>query len=330
MSEWHLLALWFLSGGMVGSFAAGRMGHHTRFGLAGGVVLGPLSVCLFLLHKTKGEIEMSSEPRLSSDARGPTHQVEQRIAPMAYATFRFAWIAAILTWPPAAHGQDYAYNSLTTYLGAAALNGGTANISGNLTTRLVMQDITPDPTQVGRMMTDVRFTVSNYNSVDVTVRPRVGFWNADGPGGSPHTFISGFNYDVPTAIPANNIIILGVVPNGVLVPNGKFWAGLYLDDNFGTTGATITQMNMMGQGLFDPPVVGTTTQIYQSAVAGEYVGMSAPSGTISGVSGYSLGWQIETTPVPEPAGLTLLGFLLIGVHFARRRGKRRESGLLVG
>jgi hypothetical protein len=37
-----------------------------------------------------------------------------------------------------------------------------------------------------------------------------------------------------------------------VLPSGTFWAGITFDDNNGTTGATLVQLDNLGKGVFRP------------------------------------------------------------------------------
>jgi len=69
--------------------------------------------------------------------------------------------------------QDY--SNVTNFLGQGFANGGSALQSGNTITRLVADDITPTGTNAGLAITQLKFSVANFNQGAVTGLPRLRF-----------------------------------------------------------------------------------------------------------------------------------------------------------
>jgi hypothetical protein len=97
------------------------------------------------------------------------------------------------------------------------------------------------------------------------------------------------------------------------------------DDVNGTTGATLAQLNNLGQGVFNPPTVGISDDVFFRSTAAGVPG-DFPGGNQQNFGGppnpvANLGWQIQVAAVPEPGTLVLLfGPTAIGVFaYLRRR-----------
>lgn len=216
------------------------------------------------------------------------------------------------------------YSNITTFTGSAFSHGGAAVQSGNTITTLVADDCTPIGPG-GTSVTQVKFSVSNLNSVSVSARARIRFWFADGSGGGPGTYYNnpasvGFSFNA-IAFGANSVTtVTGTIGAGLFyMPSNKFWAGVTFDNNTGATGATLAQMNNLGQGIFTPPTVGSSAdQAFQTSAAGSFFTTSNPAGTLFNFGGNpaaNFGWEFST--IPAPGASALLG--LAGLVGLRRR-----------
>lgn len=194
-----------------------------------------------------------------------------------------------------------AYSNTASFLGQAFVNGGTANQSGNLITRLVADDLTPAAGMGGLPVIQFTFSVANLNGAAVAFRPRVRFWNADGAGGAPGSYYSnpaavGFTFNAVT-VAASTVTLLTatLAPNQMNMPAGTFWAGITFDNNVGATGATQAQMDNIAQGIFSPPTVGSSTDaLFQTTGAGSFFTIANPVGVVTNFSGNpvaNFGWE---------------------------------------
>jgi hypothetical protein len=215
------------------------------------------------------------------------------------------------------------YSNIDTYTGSVFSNGGAATVSGNGITRLVADDITfALPYLAGQSFTQFTFSVANLNLVAVSARPRVRFWLADGAGGGPGTYYSGIGYTFNAiSFGANSVgLFSATLSPGFLQPAAgqTLWAGITFDNNNGATGATIAQLNNLGQGIFNPPAVGSSAdRFFQTTAAGSFFNTNNPAGTLTNFGGNpvgNFGWEFV---VPAPGSVALLG--LGGLVASRRR-----------
>jgi len=197
------------------------------------------------------------------------------------------------------------YSNLATFLGTVLNNGGVTPNGAGLVTVLVADDLSPLVGYGGVDVTSFKWTVTNLNSAGVGARCLVRFYLPNGPGGAPGTFVGGFNFN-PIVFGANTIstVTANLPPATLQMFGGPFWAGLALDNNGGATGATAAQLANMGQGAFNPPTAGTSTdQVFRSADINFSV--NNPAGGIIPGNGqfvFNLGWQFnvdQATPAQQ-------------------------------
>jgi hypothetical protein len=225
------------------------------------------------------------------------------------------------------------YSDVTTFTGFGYSDGGATVIAGDDLTTMAADDITVAPGFAGAAVTAFTFSVANFNGAAVSARPLVRFYSDDGAGGTPGTLLASFNFN-PIAFTAGSVANFTFNPgsNVFIVPvSGTFWAGITFDDNNGGTGATAAQLNLLGQGIYSPPTIGSSQDsFFKTILAGSFAS-SNPAGSLSSFGGSpvaNFGWSFTSpaAPVPEP-GTGMLSFLAgiplaFGIH---RRNSRRRS-----
>lgn len=196
-------------------------------------------------------------------------------------------------------------------------NGGAA---GGITS-LLADDLSLDASAVGEHVIAVQFNVANFNTAATAARPRIRIYAADGASGGPGTLITGASFN-PIVFAGGSVATFtwAAAPNTFLWPIANaaslnIWAGIVFD-NVGTA-TTNAQLNNLGMGVFDPPVVGTSADNgFGTFGAGSFF-VNNPAGSQFNFGGnpvVNLGWSVI---VPAPGSMALLG--LGGLLAARRR-----------
>ncbi|MBA2249970.1 MAG: T9SS type A sorting domain-containing protein [Chitinophagaceae bacterium] len=200
-------------------------------------------------------------------------------------------------------GANALYSNITSFTGQAFINGGAAidpANAANTITRLVADSLgfiqTP-PYLVSKFV----FSVVNFDpTVAISARPRVRFYKNDGAGGGPGTLITGVSFNAIT-FPANSANLFTAIDTFLITTNA-IWAGITFDNNAGVTGATAAQLNELGQLLFDPIDIGTSSDTYFITTANGAFFVSNPIGTENNFGGTppaNFGWEfISSTVLP--------------------------------
>ena len=197
------------------------------------------------------------------------------------------------------------YSNVTTFSGAAYSNAGSEVQSGNTITRLVADSLGLVGTAPFNVTSFV-FTVSNLNTVDVSARPRVRFYNNDNPAGGPGTTIAGYTYN-PITFTTNSVIRLstGTLTTPFSIAGTSVWVGITFDNNIGATGATQAQLDLLGQGLYNPIDRGNSTDgFFQTTIAGSFFSAN-PAGAFNffgGTPPANFGWEL-LAPASVPVEL---------------------------
>jgi hypothetical protein len=252
---------------------------------------------------------------------------------------------AVAAFGPASAKADFTamYSNVTTFSGFGFAGAGATNVGGDTLTSMVADDINAGPGLGGHTVDQISFSVANLNAsvpggpTTVTARAIVQFYQADGVNGGPGTLITALAFN-PIAFTDGTVgLFTFTSPSIFTMPTGTFWAGISFDDNNGTTGATAAQLNNLGQGLFDPPTVGSSTDNIFVSTDGSTTAANGPDGIIGNFGGpplnpvANLGWSFSTSQaVPEPSTLALSavgGLVLVGVRLTRRRRSAGDSAI---
>ena len=236
----------------------------------------------------------------------------------------FFVLTAVLAFAPAQAAT--LYDNVTNFTGFGLSNGGAGATGAFFTTRIVADNLTLAAGSAGQTISGFSFTATNFNTVGVSARPHVIFYAVDGSG-NPGVRLTDFTFGA-FSFSASSGAILTFNPGTPLftVPaTGSLWAGVYFD-NSGTT-ATEAQLNSLGQALYNPPTIGSSSATYFTSTG---VGSNAnnPAGSIiSPASGLgNFGWRLFSPNVPD-AGSTLIMLMLgvSGLLCAQRRLSRSRQ-----
>lgn len=197
---------------------------------------------------------------------------------------------------------DALYSNVTTYAQDALANEEAANQDGNIITALVADSIGFVGGSAPFTLKQFSFSVVNYNTVPVTARPRVRFYKADGANGKPGSIITGATFNPITFEPSSIQVFNATVdPVNYVFTDRSFWVGITFDNNIGATGATLAQMNRLGQAIFNPIDLGNSTDgVFITDAAGSFFSAN-PVGQVYNVPDrqFNFGWQfVSSKPLP--------------------------------
>jgi hypothetical protein len=202
------------------------------------------------------------------------------------------------------------YSNVTNFSGAGYRNGGTAAISGVLTTRYVSEQI--NRTNNATPVTRFSFSVANFNAAAVSARARVRFHDLNNSGGTnTGAYIGGFTFNPISFAPGVSVFFADIAATAL--PQ-SFSIGITFDNS--GTAATLAQMDNLGVGLYNPPDVGTSPDLAFSTTAASVGNVNNGAGSsfnLGGAPVANFGWEI----VPAPSSLALVG--IGGLAAARRR-----------
>lgn len=242
---------------------------------------------------------------------------------------RFVWLAVAVAFvlEVSASAQVIVYDNLNpaNFSNFALNNGDTMPFGSGLSTVLIAEDITPAIGSDGRSVISIAYTITNANTVPVSVRPLLRIF-ADNGSNAPGALLIAPSLS-PVSLDAISLNTFTFAPGGTIFtipPGGKFWAGLAFDDANGTTGATAAQLDQIGQGMYNPPSPGLSVDgFFFSSGVGD-ISASNPAGSFAaspfgGNPVANLGWQFATEPIPEPGSMTLCAVASGTIAAWRRR-----------
>ena len=231
---------------------------------------------------------------------------------------------------PAA-AQTTVYSNTTNFLASGYAAGGATSAAG--ATDIVADDLNLLPGSAGLTVSGFTFSMANFNTATAAAAPTVFFYSSSATTGGPGTLLAAFAFN-PISLASSSVNIFNFNPTGTglfTLPTGTLWAGMsFSNGNSGT--ATVAQLNKFGQGLFDAPTVGSSSDaFFQSTNPATITGN--PAGGFFNFGGSpvaNFGWSIRTTPAPVPEASTTvsLGLLLaLGMGGLLIASKRKKTSI---
>ncbi|MBI1332073.1 MAG: PEP-CTERM sorting domain-containing protein [Armatimonadetes bacterium] len=220
-----------------------------------------------------------------------------------------------------------AYSNVTNFTGYG-LAWGAADIgtAGIPSTWMDADDLTVLGSEAGRDVMGFTFSSVNFNSTDSTASPTVAFW--DGSSGAPGTLLGAVRF-VPLTLSAGFVNLWSydsATPLFTIPTSGKVYMGVSWDDfsDVAATGISTADLGNLGQGLFDPPTVGSSPDSFFSSDNFGSNLVDNPAGAtdynFNGTPIANFGDELRTAdPVPEPASLAVIGLGLAGLAARKRR-----------
>jgi hypothetical protein len=218
------------------------------------------------------------------------------------------------------------YSNVTNFSGNGYAQGGATEVAGNDTTTMALDDITVAAGNGGVTVNSFTFSVANFNTTAVTAQPIVEFFDNNGASGGPGTLIASFAF-TPISFTAGVVALFTSTGTFVVPAGGTFFAGVYFDDDNGTTGATAAQLNLLGQGIFAPPTVGSSQDSFFHTT-GPGSAANNPAGAFEFFGGNPVadfGWAFSDAALATPEPGTGLLLLLAGVPLAWRRFRTKNG-----
>ena len=215
------------------------------------------------------------------------------------------------------------YSNVTNFLSAYTNAAGATTINGDGVTVLDADDI--NTSTPGAFIKSFTFSVYNGNATATNARALIRFYTNDPNSGDPGVFLGGYNVSAISFAGNHEVELykVNINPTQFQIPaDGAIWAGISFDNNSGATGASLTALQNLGQGIFDPPTVGTSTDdFFETDTAGDYPSNNPVGGDYYFPGGPTANFGWGFTAVPEPTSFAVLGLVLVGLARRRRTAK---------
>jgi hypothetical protein len=210
------------------------------------------------------------------------------------------------------------YSNVTNFLHYGVTVSGVSGPGNDDFTPMTADDLT---LAGGGAVSEVNVYMFNDNSGTVTANVDMTFYANDGTSGLAGTVLGAFQLPGVSIQGGDVVSELGVAfsPGQLTLSGGTIWAGLAYD-NANQPNTSDAELTLLGDGLFNPPDVGSSTDEVELMASGQAPYTSNdPSGGTTNFGGNpvaNVGWEIVVTPEPG-----CLGVILFGLALMRRRAR---------
>lgn len=210
------------------------------------------------------------------------------------------------------------YDNTTTFSGFGVTSGGTTSVGGILTTNIILDDV--QATGSGQLGL-IKWSVANFNTTATTARMRIRWFADDGAGGAPGTALGGFSFAASSIATGISVYSADLTASNFVLTSSHFYFGVFFD-NSGASATTATQLNNLGQGLFDAPTVGSSAdKDFLSSAPSSFLANN-PAGTLRTSpfgANPNANYGNQFNVVPEPASMLALGTAVAALVAKRRK-----------
>ena len=217
-----------------------------------------------------------------------------------------------------------AYDNTINFTGVGTSSGAVGPANGSTGTFMDADDLNVIASEFSKPVVGFTFSSSNGNSVVVNASPTVVFWTNNA--NAPATLLKTVRFNpIPlSALSVNLWTYAPGVPLFTLPASGKIFMGVSWDNFADVTNSGISdlQLSKVGQGVFNPPVVGSSADSFWTSNGFGNNAVNNPLGITTNFGGSPVAsFGDSLTTVPEPGSIAAVALGLLAFRIRRRSRK---------